>query len=254
MAFPFASRLTSGSCSSADGFRGGSGGSCSSGGIVEAADEGSQGHRPTPSARVVAYTSDDVAQWRADFCFKMRQHSIAVFGYDDDELLEWRRPFDEIAEDNRITFPAFEALVSDKYRDAFPDERRAQNIRVFWDRFDKDRSGFIDFGEFMSAGFEFDLDCAKAKIRDDGVEASFAEYSEDGFMSEKQMFQLMRDFNFFLCTGTDVQKLMRLADKDRDGLVSLQDFSVWAQEDLDPAEAGAATRPQNGLRMLRRRD
>ncbi|CAK0852626.1 unnamed protein product [Prorocentrum cordatum] len=41
-----------------------------------------------------------VATWRAEFGFARRQHSLAQFGYTgpNDELLEWRRQFDELAD------------------------------------------------------------------------------------------------------------------------------------------------------------
>eukprot|EP00421_Protoceratium_reticulatum_P028509 CAMPEP_0168478710 /NCGR_PEP_ID=MMETSP0228-20121227/63096_1 /TAXON_ID=133427 /ORGANISM="Protoceratium reticulatum, Strain CCCM 535 (=CCMP 1889)" /LENGTH=141 /DNA_ID=CAMNT_0008494975 /DNA_START=39 /DNA_END=461 /DNA_ORIENTATION=- len=141
---------------------------------------------------------------------------MASFGYTDDELLEWRKPFDVLARENRISFPAFEGFVSGKYSGVIPEERLSQKVRYFWAMFDKDSSNFVDFGEFIGAGLLFDVDWAKEKIRQQGIEETFSHYAEDGVMAEAQFFQLMCDFRFFVTTATDVRTLIRAADQDHD--------------------------------------
>jgi len=180
-----------------------------------------------------AYTSDDIAAWRADFGFARRQHSLAQFGYTDDELLEWRKPFDELASDSGIDFAAFALFVTRKYRSSVPDDHLTHKVHFFWQKFDVDKNNTIDFGEFIVAGFLFDVALAKEKIREEGIEDAFRRYAVDGFMGEPHMFDLMCDFRFFVSTATDVHKLMRVADQDRDGLVSLSDFMQWASSEDD---------------------
>lgn len=179
------------------------------------------------------YTDDDVTSWRSEFLFSMRQNSIVRIGYTDDELIEWRVSFDEVAHDNAISYSAFEHFVSKKYRGLIPDEKLARKVQIFWSKFDTDNNGSIDFGEFMSAGLLFDVDYCKESIRNDGIEETFMRYAEEGYMSEAHFFQLMVDFNFFVATATDVQKLIRAADKDDDGLVCLSDFVQWAEGVFD---------------------
>jgi len=175
------------------------------------------------------YTPEDIMAWRAEFGFARRQHSMAQFGYTDDELLEWRAPFDELATDEGISFPKFERFVCRKYKDVIPDAQLAAKVQYFWEKFDRDRSNHIDFGEFIIVGLAFDIAWAKEKIRKEGIEETFMKYAENDFMIEPHFFQLMCDFRFFVSTATDVRKLVLLADQDRDGLVSLADFVTWAE-------------------------
>jgi len=183
------------------------------------------------SNRAVEHSTEAVADWRAEFGFAKRQHSIAVIGYTDDELLEWRKPFDELAKDDKIEFSAFENFVKRKYSDAMSDADLESKVQFLWRMFDKDHSNFIDFGEFIAVGLAFDVAAAKESIRKaaGGPEAVFEEYAEDGFMAEPHFFQLMCDFRFFVATATDVRKLIQHADEDRDGLVSLSDFVRWVE-------------------------
>lgn len=185
------------------------------------------------------YTAEDVAAWRADFRFPRRQHSLAQFGYTDDELLEWRKPFDALARGaNRISFSAFKGFVAQKYKNVIPDDQITDKVQIFWNKFDRDKSDFIDFGEFIDAGLMFDIDWAKEKIRQDGIEETFAKYSEDDFMIEPHFFQLMCDCRFFVATASDVRKLVQACDQDSDGLVSLLDFVQWVESPdfSDPIE------------------
>uniref|UniRef100_A0A7S1WDC0 EF-hand domain-containing protein n=1 Tax=Alexandrium catenella TaxID=2925 RepID=A0A7S1WDC0_ALECA len=184
------------------------------------------------------YNFADVARWRSDFGFSRRQHSLASFGYTDDELLEWRKPFDALADPtgSRIAYAGFEKLVLRVYHDVISDEQLQQKVRYFWEQFDADKSDFVDFGEFINAGLLFNVDFAKEKIRKDGIEATFMKYAEDSFMAEPHFMQLMSDHHFFAVTTTDVHKLVSLADQDHDGLVSLSDFVQWIEsEDRVPA-------------------
>mmetsp|Transcript_80929 Transcript_80929/g.179868 ORF Transcript_80929/g.179868 Transcript_80929/m.179868 type:complete len:314 (+) Transcript_80929:86-1027(+) len=206
-------------------------------------------HEP-PVGITNLYSAAEVNSWRAEFGFARRQHSLASFGYTDDELREWRKPFDEVAQGNRIPFPVFEKFVARKYSGVISDERLAQKVRHFWAKFDQDHNDFVDFGEFISAGLLIDVDWAKEKIRKQGIEDTFTSYAEDGFMFEPHFFQLMCDFRFFVATATDVRTLMRIADKDCDGLVSLSDFVQWAgSEDLgEDLEAEVPQRPRRRRR------
>eukprot|EP00928_Gymnodinium_smaydae_P039772 TRINITY_DN27098_c0_g1_i2.p1 TRINITY_DN27098_c0_g1~~TRINITY_DN27098_c0_g1_i2.p1 ORF type:complete len:384 (+),score=86.94 TRINITY_DN27098_c0_g1_i2:76-1227(+) len=182
----------------------------------------------TGGAEVRTYSAADINAWRAEFGFARRQHSLAQIGYTDDELLEWRRPFDEFARDGQIALPDFERFVARKYRGVIPADALAQKLRFFWDQFDRDGSNFVDFGEFIGAGLMLDVDCVREIIRKEGIEATFEKYAEDGFMLGHHFFQLMCDFRFFVATATDAEKLAVDADKDRDGLVNLSDFATWA--------------------------
>jgi len=196
---------------------------------------------------VDAYTPEDVARWRADFGFARRAHSIAVLGYTDDELLEWRRPFDELAKDGRIDLPAFERLLHHKYSGVLDGDRVQQKAQYMWQKFDMDGSNNIDFGEFIAAGLAFDVAAAKEKIRTScgGATATFEHYAEDGFMAESAFFQLMCDFDFFVTTATDVRKLIRSADQDRDGLVSKSDFVHWVDSSAFELEQRAKQRSRS---------
>jgi len=193
------------------------------------------------------YTEADVNEWRASFGFAKRQHSLAQIGYTDDELLEWRKPFDELAKEDRIDFTAFEQFVTRKYIGVLPEEMLKEKVQFFWAKFDRDGSNFIDFGEFIVAGLLFDVIWAKERIIKDGIEETFVKYAEDGFMMEPHFFELMCDFRFFVATATDVRKLMRVADKDRDGLVSLPDFRDWV-ESMDTGLEERKSRKRSGKR------
>jgi Ca2+-binding EF-hand superfamily protein len=186
------------------------------------------------------YTHADVALWRAEFGFARRQHSLAQFGYTDDELLEWRKPFDELVDENSdpatISLEGFKQMCARKYAGIVEDEELARKVQHFWDKFDRDGNRRVDFGEFIACGLLFDVDGAKEKIRRDGIDATFERYAEDGFMSEQNFFQLMCDFRFLVTTATDVRALVRNADQDCDGLVSLSDFVQWAEGSDDGLE------------------
>lgn len=182
----------------------------------------------------VKYTEQDCARWRAEFGFARQQHSLACLGYTDDELLEWRKPFDELALNNRISFAVFERYVKRKFSNVINDDELAEKIRCFWKMFDNDCSDYIDFGEFIKAGTVFDVDLTREKIRKRGVQATFMQYAEDELMVEPHFFQLMSDFNFFVVTTTDVQGFMKSVDQDKDGLISLDDFLEWAESDELP--------------------
>lgn len=156
---------------------------------------------------------------------------MAQFGYTDDELMEWRRPFDEFATEKGIDFSAFEHFVTQKYRGVIPEEQLSQKVQLLWKRFDQDGNNYIDFGEFIVVGLLFDVASAKERVRREGVEEAFQRYSEDGFMAEPNVFQLMLDFDFFVSTATDVRKFMRIADCDGDGLVSLADFEKFVRSE-----------------------
>lgn len=156
---------------------------------------------------------------------------MAEIGYTDDELLEWRKPFDELATDAGIGFKAFETFVARKYRSFIPEDELMKKVHFFWETFDRDGNSVIDFGEFIGSGLLFDVIWAKKMIRQEGIENAFRRYSVHGFMAEAQMFELMCEFRFFVATATDVHKLMRVADRDGDGLVSLSDFVQWASDE-----------------------
>jgi len=193
------------------------------------------------------YTPEDIMSWRAEFGFARRQHSMAQFGYTDDELLEWRAPFDELATKDGISYPDFERFVCRKYKEVIPDSQLSAKVKYFWDKFDRDSSNHIDFGEFIIVGLAFDIAWAKEKIRKDGIEETFSKYAEDDFMFEPHFFQLMVDFRFFVATATDVRKLVLLADQDRDGLVSLADFVMWSESvDFDTTGAKRKRRDKGG--------
>uniref|UniRef100_A0A7S2PWA0 EF-hand domain-containing protein n=1 Tax=Zooxanthella nutricula TaxID=1333877 RepID=A0A7S2PWA0_9DINO len=154
-----------------------------------------------------------------------------MIGYTDDELIEWRQHFDELAKEEMIDFPAFEQFVKRKFEDVMDESSLARQVQYLWEKFDRDGSNNIDFGEFIEAGLAFDVLAAKDHIRSspDGILGTFQRYAEDGFMSEPGFFQLMCDYRFFVATATDVRKLVKVADEDRDGLVNLQDFTRWCE-------------------------
>lgn len=161
--------------------------------------------------------------------------------------MEWRKPFDELADTcgNRICYPGFETLVLRTYNGVIAEEQLQEKVRYFWERFDADKNNCVDFGEFISTGLLFNVDFAKEKIRKDGIEATFTHYTDDSFMAEPHFIQLMHEHHFFAVTETDVHKLMRIADQDRDGLVSLSDFVQWiesADEKLQPISKGSRRR------------
>jgi len=174
------------------------------------------------------YTTEEIASWRAAFRFPRRYHSLADFGYTDDELLAWRNPFDDLALDDRISFSALENFVHKKYDGLITASRLSRKVERCWAKFGKKR-GFINFGDFVAAGMLIDVDSAKEKIRQEGADATFSKYAKDGIMSEEDFSQLMSDFHFTVVTGTDMRKLISVADVDRNGLVDLSEFIQWAE-------------------------
>lgn len=193
------------------------------------------------------YSTDDIAMWRAEFGFARRQHSLASFGYTDDELLEWRRPFDALAEGNRICYTDFQKLVLSTYRGVLPADELEEKVQSFWEGFDADKKTCFDFGEFIGTGLLFNVGVAKESIRREGIKAAFEKYADESFMAEPHFLQLMCDHRFFAVTSTDVHKIMRLADEDHDGLVSFSDFEKWV-ETVDTLDAV----PQRQRRRSRR--
>lgn len=206
--------------------------------------EASESGRTDP----VEYSVADIATWRAEFGFARRQHSLAQFGYTDDELCEWRKPFDALATEQGIGFEAFEGYVTKKFRGSIPDDKLKEKLQSFWQQFDGDANNHIHFGEFIVASFLLDVMWSKERIRNQGIEDTFLNYAVEDFMAEPHLFDLMVDFKFFVSTATDVHKLMLVADQDRDGLVSLADFTQWASseddglEDLNEARKGKRRR------------
>lgn len=152
---------------------------------------------------------------------------MASFGYDDDELREWRRPFDRLAKDNLIDKKVFHDVVVAKYDGVFDEANLENKANSLWQMFDRNKNGTIDFGEFIHAAFAFDVERAKEIIRMRGVDAVFDQYAEEDYMSEPHFYQLMVDFNFFATTERCIQKIVAKADCDFDGLVSREDLHEW---------------------------
>lgn len=183
------------------------------------------------------YTAEEIASWRATFRFPRRYHSLAQFGYSDDELIEWRSSFDNLADSGeRISYFVFKSFVEQRFSSVIPSERLARKVEHFFGKFDKDKNSFIDFGEFVTHGVLLDVDWAKEKIRQDGLEETFFKYATEDTMSEDGLHALMCDFCFITATTTDLHKLMRVADVDADGLVSLSDFVQWVESSDVPLE------------------
>merc|ERR550514_1730163 len=105
-----------------------------------------------------------------------------------------------------------------------------------WSRFDKGQNKeAVDFGDFLKAGFLFDVQRAKAKIQDLGPSKVFARYSDlEGHIDEAMVVKLMEDFGFSPVTTTDVRRVLREADRNRDGLLSETDFHRWVTAPTPP--------------------
>lgn len=188
---------------------------------------------PSPRRPGSRYTREDVKTWRSKHRLPNVQHSLGVVAYTDEELLEWRGQFDRHAnaDTGLISRAGFEKLVSEKYgerRAEVKKELPQEKITHLWSRFDKGQKEAVDFGDFLKAGFLFDVQRAKAEILDLGPSKVFARYSDsEGYINEAMVVKLMEDFGFFTVTTTDVRRVLRDADQNRDGLLSEAEFQRW---------------------------
>jgi len=148
---------------------------------------------------------------------------------------------------NRTFYPGFQRLVLSSYQGVLPDDQLLEEVQRFWEQFDPHKKNSLDFGEFIGFGLLFNVTIAKDTIRKRGIEATFAQYADDSFMAEPHFMQLMSDHCFFVTTSTDVHKLMRMADADNDGLVSLSDFQTW----VDTADMPMAAQQQPNTQTRR---
>lgn len=201
-------------------------------GLYEAKRDGNRASGSDPNTKTcTTYTEEEINEWRANYGFPRSFHSIAQFGYTDDDLCDWRRMFDTFAkEDDQIYFETFAAYVHERYDDMLSDDQVKLKVQHFWSKFDPDRKGYIDFGGFIKAGLALDVDWAKERIRKDGAEVWFAKYAEEDYMLEADLAPLMRDCKFLAATDTDASRLMLLADKDMKGQLSLEDFQQWVDD------------------------
>lgn len=158
---------------------------------------------------------------------------MAQFGYTDEELCAWRKPFDELVTQHGSDDQAFEVFVIRKYGGSLPEQKLKETLKSFWQKFDRDVNNHMNFGEFIAASFLLDVVWARERIRQFGVEDTFRKYSVEEFMTESHLFQLLCDFGLAVTTATDVGELMQVADQDRDGLLSLSDFMQWASSEDD---------------------
>lgn len=102
-------------------------------------------------------------------------------------------------------------------------------VMAVWAMFDEDQNNFVDFGEFVKAGFLFDVERAKEEIKEQGSAGVFSKYQEDGFMTEEALFKLMEDMHFFVVCTTDVRKLLRMADLNGDNMVDQSEFDIFLE-------------------------
>lgn len=144
--------------------------------------------------------------------------------------MQWRSSFDKLVDrGDMISYLVFKSFVEKRFSSVMPSDRLSRKVEHFCSKFDKDKNSLIDFGEFVTHGVLLDVDWAKEKIRQDGTEETFSEYSEEGVISEDGLHELMSDFDFITVTHTDLRKIMRILDEDGDGLVSLSDFAQWVE-------------------------
>eukprot|EP00397_Hematodinium_sp_SG-2012_P051451 GEMP01060297.1.p1 GENE.GEMP01060297.1~~GEMP01060297.1.p1 ORF type:complete len:237 (-),score=39.32 GEMP01060297.1:656-1366(-) len=184
--------------------------------------DGTQGNART------SYSEDDLKKWRKDFNLVYKSHSLGQSdsSYTNDELMEWRAQFDAFASNDHISLANFHKLVEQKCTDLRKEELPSKVMQV-WKTFDEDKNNVVDFGEFMKAGLNFDLQYMKEKILRDGVQNIFTRYMQDGFISEGGIFQMMQDFNFFVTTTSDMRKVIKILDLDKDGMVSKSEWEAW---------------------------
>lgn len=174
------------------------------------------------------YTAADVKDWRTKHKLPKGQHSLGVVSYTDEELLEWRAQFDKFAKGEMISLSGFEQLVKDKLTGGELGEKEIPGkVLEVWGRFDKDQKNGIDFGDFMKADFLFNLERCKGDIERNGAEEVFSKYAVEGYIDEGGIFQLMEDHSFTVVSTTDVRKVMRMGDKDKDGVLGLSDFQAF---------------------------
>merc|ERR1711920_363793 len=151
------------------------------------------------------YSGDEVAMWRSQY-----RSNLQDLGYNDDELMEWRTPFDELSKGgDEIDFATFERFLAYKFRFVGQRDTVKSRIKDMWEQFDEDRSGFIDFGEFVRAGLAFNVLWTKEVMQSKGTESVFQHYAPDGYMGEAHFFDIMCDYRFFVITATDMRNLTK---------------------------------------------
>jgi len=167
-------------------------------------------------------------KWRLDFNLPFLSKSSGHSGsYTDEELRSWRAQFDEYAVNDVISLGNFHKMVEQKCKQISPEELPSKVMQI-WSVFDEDQNNFVDFGEFMKAGFCLDIQLMREEILKKGANIVFQEYADEGFISEGGIFRMMQEYHFFVTTSSDMRKLLKIMDLDKDGMVSKVEFNEFS--------------------------
>ncbi len=140
------------------------------------------------------------------------------------EILKWHAEFLRDCPSGKLDKKLFIRI----YKQSFPMGDATKFCKICFMAFDKDRSGYIDFFEFISAIGIF----SKGDI-EDKLKLAFDIYdsNDDGFVERKEaerivhsIFQLYGENVSSSVAKEQVDKLMDKLDKDKNGLISEEEF------------------------------
>ncbi|KAF4741031.1 hypothetical protein FOZ62_024836 [Perkinsus olseni] len=151
----------------------------------------------------VEYTEHHVKKWKSWMGSDYEK-------YKEDELIAWRRPFDELSKGGLINVNSFMKIVKNKVGRTVPPKSLHTYAMKLWREWDEDQSNFIDFAEFIHNMKNFDTHVLKTALREESKAAdTFETYKnpDSGQLDEDGMFEIMAANNFLVTTTTDAEVL-----------------------------------------------
>jgi len=140
--------------------------------------------------------------------------------YVEDELQELWSAFIMFDKDNNgeIDKEELKLAMSSLAGDAAPNEEELDQL---FDAADVDGNGVIDFSEFLTMMPSTTKDADDSRLRD-----TFRQFDEngDGFIDAKDLFNAIRGLGDLETTEKEIEKMIKVADSNNDGLVDYEEF------------------------------
>ncbi len=140
------------------------------------------------------------------------------------EILKWHKEFLRDCPNGKLDQKLFIKI----YKQSFPMGNATKFCKICFQAFDKDKSGYIDFFEFINAIGIFSRGNIEDKLK---LAFDIYDSNNDGFVERKEaekivlsIFQLYGEDVSLLTAREQVDKLMNKLDKDKNGLISEEEF------------------------------
>eukprot|EP00923_Selenidium_pygospionis_P058506 GHVN01102686.1.p1 GENE.GHVN01102686.1~~GHVN01102686.1.p1 ORF type:complete len:245 (+),score=58.81 GHVN01102686.1:55-789(+) len=164
------------------------------------------------------YTEEEVNKWQQTF------DNLKI--YDKQDLTKWRQGFDATDTDH-------DGLISQA------DLQKNPNFTVsklnLFKAYDYDHNNMIDFGEFVDAMFNVDIEgmrCSFEGFDQEDIKMEFDKFavsneSTPTGIDVEGMKRFMSAHDFAVITDVDALRLIQLIDFDQDGVVGQDDLKKW---------------------------